>query len=135
MKAHIVRDPRCILLWRVGADTPGYDALQRIARANKVKLRCVADGDLGGLVGNLCAGRPAPDAAPLIAVPDTPTLVISGLRHDNGELSAFLDSLKTAGFAVPVRCMVTPTNKNWTLAELLTELAREHDAVNGKAVQ
>lgn len=135
MKAHIVRDPRCILLWCVGADTPGYDALQRIARTNKVKLRCVADGDLGGLVGNLCAGRPAPDAAPLIAVPDTPTLVISGLRHDNGELSAFLDTLKTAGFTVPVRCMVTPTNKNWTLAELLMELAREHDAVNGKAVQ
>lgn len=133
MKAHIVREPRCVLLWRVDADTPGYDALQRIARANKVKLRCVADGDLGALVGDLCAGRPAPDCAPLIAVPDTPALILSGLRHDNGELSAFLDTLKTAGFAVPVRCMVTPTNKSWTLAQLLTELAREHEAVTGKA--
>ena len=133
MKAHIVREPRCVLLWRVDADTPGYDAMQRIARANKVQLRCVADGDLGALVGDLCAGRPAPDCAPLIAVPDTPALIFSGLRHDNGELSAFLDTLKTADFAVPVRCMVTPTNKSWTLAQLLLELAREHEAVNGKA--
>ena len=134
MKAHIVREPRCALLWYVDSHTPGYSSLERAAKNNGIKLRTVTDGDLGGLVGDLCAGKPAPAYAPLIAVPDTPAMIVSGLRHDTGELGAFLDVVKAGGLDISVRCMVTPTNKGWTLANLLLELAREHQSVQGKAV-
>ena len=94
----------------------------------------MADGDLGGIVGDLCAGKPAPAFAPLIAVPDRPAIIISGLRHDNGELGAFLDLVKMGGASIPVRSMVTPTSKQWTLANLLLELNTEHETVQGDKV-
>ena len=33
--------------------------------------------------------------------------------------------------AIPVRSMVTPTSKGWTLANLLLELNTEHETVQG----
>lgn len=131
MKARIVREPRCALLWRIAADYPNYAAIERAARLCNVKLRPVADGDLGGIVGDLCAGKPAPAFAPLIAAPDRPAIIVSGLRHDNGELGNFLDLIQRGGASIPVRSMVTPTSKGWTLAQLLLELNTEHEAVQG----
>ena len=75
MKARIIREPRCALLWRIDESHPNYAAIARAARRYDVKLRPVADGDLGGIVGDLCAGRPAPAFAPLIAVPDRPAII------------------------------------------------------------
>lgn len=102
MKARIIREPRCALLWRIDESYPNYAAIARAARRYDVKLRPVADGDLGGIVGDLCAGKPTPVFAPLIAVPDRPAIIVSGLRHDNGELGAFLDLIKMGGASV--RC-------------------------------
>ena len=82
MKARIIREPRCALLWHIDESYPNYAAIARAARRYDVKLRPVADGDLGGIVGDLCAGRPAPAFAPRIAVPDRPAIIVSGL-HNN----------------------------------------------------
>ena len=60
-----------------------------------------------------------------------PAIIVSGLRHDNGELGAFLDLIKMGGASIPVRSMVTPTSKGWTLANLLLELNTEHESVQG----
>ena len=122
MKARIIREPRCALLWRIDETYPNYAAITRAAKRYDVKLRAV---------GDLCAGKPAPAFAPLIAVPDRPAIIISGLRHDNGELGAFLDLVKMGGASIPVRSMVTPTSKQWTLANLLLELNTEHETVQG----
>ena len=115
----------------LGAD-PTYAAIERAAKRYEVKLRRVADGDLGGIVGALCAGKPAPAAAPLIAVPDRPAIIISGLRHDTGELGAFLDLVQAGGASIPGRSMVTSTSKGWMLANLLLELNTEHETVQGE---
>ena len=48
MKARIIREPRCALLWRIDESYPNYAAIARAARRYDVKLRPVADGDLGG---------------------------------------------------------------------------------------
>lgn len=133
MKAHIVREPRCALLWQYGPASPGYAALERAARTCKVTLRPVDAGALGATVGDLCAGKPLPPAAPLVAVPDRPAMIVSGLSHQNGELSRFLDLVKASGADLPLRAMVTPTSKGWTLAQLLRELNQEHEAVGGAA--
>ena len=131
MKAHIVREPRCALLWHIEAGSPAYAALERAARACRVTLRAVGNGELGATVGDLCAGKPLPPAAPLAAVPERPALIVSGLSHQNGELNRFLDMVSASGAALPLRAMVTPTSEGWTLARLLLELNREHDAVGG----
>ena len=68
----------------------------------------------------------------LIAVPDRPAIIISGLRHDTGELGAFLDLVQAGGASIPVRSMVTPTSKGWMLANLLLELNTEHETVQGE---
>ena len=60
-----------------------------------------------------------------------PAIIVSGLRHDNGELGAFLDLIQMGGASIPVRSMVTPTSKGWTLANLLLELNTEHETVQG----
>ena len=128
MKARIIREPRCALLWRIDESYPNYAAIERAAKRYEVKLRRVADGDLGGIVGDLCAGKPAPAAAPLITVPDRPAIIISGLRHDTGELGAFLDLVQAGGASIPVRSMVTPTSKGWMLANLLLDKEKKREA-------
>ena len=73
MKARIIREPRCALLWRIDESYPNYAAIARAARRYDVKLRA----------------------------------------------------------SIPVRSMVTPTSKGWTLANLLLELNTEHETVQG----
>ena len=46
MKAHIVREPRCALLWRFDDTCPGYEGLARAARSCGVTLRAVGNGEL-----------------------------------------------------------------------------------------
>ena len=131
MKARIIQEPRCVLLWRFDEKSAGYDALAHTARAYKLKLRCIADGDLAARVGDLCRGLPSPAFAPLIKVSDRPAMIVSGLRHDTGELGRFLDLVKAGGADFPLRGMVTPTSRDWPLLQLLLELNAEHDTVTG----
>ena len=131
MKARIIQEPRCVLLWRFDEKSAGYDALAHTARAYKLKLRCIADGDLAERVGDLCRGLTSPAFAPLIKVSDRPAMIVSGLRHDTGELGRFLDLVKAGGADFPLRGMVTPTSRDWTLLQLLQELNAEHDTVTG----
>ena len=131
MKARIIQEPRCVLLWRFDENSAGYDALAHAARAYKLKIRCIGDGDLAAKVGDLCRGLPSPAFAPLIKVSDRPAMIVSGLRHDTGELGHFLDLVKAGGAEFPLRGMVTPTSKNWTLLQLLQELNSEHETVAG----
>ena len=110
MKARIIQEPRCVLLWRFDEKSAGYDALAHAARAYKLKIRCIGDGDLAAKVGDLCRGLPSPAFAPLIKVSDRPAMIVSGLRHDTGELGHFLDLVKAGG-----ACRATPpARKNGT---------------------
>ena len=51
MKARIIQEPRCVLLWRFDEKNAGYDDLAHAARAYKLKIRCIGDGDLAAKVG------------------------------------------------------------------------------------
>lgn len=129
MKAHIIREPRCALLWRFDESSTGYEAVKQAAQRCGVKLRAVGNGELGGIVGDLCAGKAVPAFAPLVAVPERPAMIVSGLSHQTGELGRFIDLVRESGADIPLRAMVTPTSKAWTLSALLLELNREHEAV------
>lgn len=132
MKAHIRTQPRALLLWRFGPQSAGYDALMRQAAAFRLDPVFVDEAHLGCRIGDLCAGRAAPAPAPADAAQwQTPAMVVSGLRHDNGDLNAFLDAVKKGGADFPIRAAVTPTSEGWTLARLLEELSAEHRALGG----
>ena len=96
--------------------------------------RGVTAADLGTTVEALCTGRhTGGEAAPAPDVPERPAMIVSGLRHDNGDLGQFVDEVRRGGAVIPLRAMVTPTSRGWTLAALLAELNREHEHVGGQA--
>lgn len=123
-----------MLLWGVAPETPGCDELLRRAAAFRLTPRFVGAADLDTAIGDLCAGKasvppPAlPDPLPLAG---TPAMIVGGLRHDNGDLNAWLDAVKQTGLTFPVRAAVTPTSAAWTLGHLLEELSAEHQALGG----
>ena len=81
-----------------------------------------------------CAPGGPGQAAPLGAnAPALPALIVSGLDHTDGSLGQFLDAVQRGGAGIPLRAMVTPVSRTWTLAELLNELNAEHKAVRGQA--
>lgn len=133
MKAYVNREPRCALVWNFGPGQPGYGVLELAARQYKLRLRAVTAADLGAAIGDLVAGRPGRPMADPPSLPDRAALIVSGLRTDDGSLNGFLDELRRGGAAIPLRAMVTPTSKTWTLGTLLHELNAEHEAIGGGA--
>ena len=132
MKAHIVRDPRCALLWRFDADSAGYAGEERAARLCGVTLRTVGNARTEHPGGQPLRGESLP--WPLrrwIRCRRLPALIVSGLSHQTGELGRFIDLVRESGADLPLRAMVPPPAKPWTLAALLQELNREHEAVAG----
>ena len=125
MKARIQQEPRCVLLWQVAPGSAEHAAVEHAARLSRLKVRLLTVADLGTTMEALCT--PAPD------VPERPAMIVSGLRHDNGDLGQFVDEVRRGGAVIPLRAMVTPTSRGWTLAALLAELNREHEHVGGQA--
>lgn len=52
-------------------------------------------------------------------------MVLCGLDED--DLDRVLGALRGAGLIVPYKAVLTPTNKDWTGAQLLAELRTEHE--------
>lgn len=133
MKAHIQTEPRCVLLWNFGPLNAGYDHLTRTAASFGLKVRAVGTDELNTPVGDLCAGRRAVPGENIPSPTAMPAMIISGLRHDDGTLGRFVDEVRRGGAAIPLRAMVTPTSRSWTLSALLAELCDEHTAVGGNS--
>ena len=128
MKARIQQEPRCVLLWQVAPGSAEHAAVEHAARLSRLKVRLLTAADLGTTMEALCTGRhTGGEAAP------APAMIVSGLRHDNGDLGQFVDEVRRGGAVIPLRAMVTPTSRSWTLAALLAELNREHEHVGGQA--
>ena len=138
MKAHIHQDPRALLLWGITPETPGCDELLRRSAAFRLNPRFVGAADFDTTIGDLCAGKASvlvqnlPDPLPLA---DTRAMIVGGLRHDNGDLNAWLDAVKKTGLTFPVRAAVTPTSAAWTLGHLLEELSAEHAALGASQAE
>ena len=56
-------------------------------------------------------------------------IVFSGIGGN--ELNEILRQMKTSGISIPLKAVCTQYNQSWTLAELVRELAREHEQMNG----
>lgn len=57
-------------------------------------------------------------------------LLFSGLNGN--EMSKFLDLMRKNNIKIPLKAMLTPNNKSWTISALAEELAREHELMNNR---
>ena len=48
------------------------------------------------------------------------------LRHGRHYLDTLLDLMKQAQVNIPLKAVVTPSNKNWVFGDLLAHLSEEH---------
>ena len=129
MKARIVRPavPEGLVLY--GAEEPLREKV--CAAAQELALPCRAVGAEAAemLVGTLVGWPDFEGKAgkePAGAVPGEACLLMAGLSEDR--LDRLLRRLKETGAAVSLKAVVTAHNKDWTLAALMRELAREREA-------
>ncbi len=61
--------------------------------------------------------------------PEEECIIFSGL---NGQtLQKTLEKLKSEGAYIPLKAVCTASNQSWTIAQLIGQLSREHNALNG----
>ncbi|MBR6336576.1 MAG: DUF3783 domain-containing protein [Ruminococcus sp.] len=83
-----------------------------------------ADNAIGGAtLKSILQSKPGSTDTP---VKDERFVIIHG-----GKPSVFLDSLKVASIEVPLRAVTTPTSLGWTLNQLIDELKKERQELEG----
>ena len=131
MKAHISRSaPQPLgLVWGIDPAGADWQALQRAAAPIGMALRPVSPAQAGCTLIQLCSGAvPAMPAAAVQAAPaELPALVMANLK--DGQLDLLLAGLRAQGLRIPLKAVATPTNLSWSFRDLLTELARERQAL------
>lgn len=136
MKARIRPVAPCALVWNYPQTEPSWSAL--VAACEKVGLpvKPVSNTQAGHTVGWLCGIPGASEASVLLHLaPETypAALILNGL--DRKHLDTLLAELRTAGVTIPLKAVVTATNQQWPLSELLAELCRERDEIARRAAK
>lgn len=90
-------------------------------------LRELDAGDLSCELGALADGAGQARAPASGDAPAEPLLVLADFTEP--ELDALLAELRQKGISIPLKAVLTKTNRRWTVLELWAELRREHEAV------
>ena len=124
MKAHIARNQNAgvplALGWNLSAADRGI--LEGMAPAFGMKLLLVSPADAGKTVAQLL-GEVETKAAR--------TLVLANFKEK--DVDTLLDLMKQAKVNIPLKAIVTPSNKNWVFGDLLAHLQEEHTAFTAAA--
>ena len=119
MKAHIARNQNAgvplALGWNLSAADRGI--LEGMAPAFGMKLVLVAQ-----LLGEV----ETKSSRTLVLEPGAypPALVLANFKEK--DLDTLLDLMKQAQVNIPLKAVVTPSNKNWVFGDLLAHLSEEH---------
>ena len=120
MKAHITKRRPLALGYRLPAG-----AAQAIAEAG-FSLRELTADDLSCELGALADGT-ARAATPAGEAPAEPLLALADFTEP--QLDALLAALRQKSISIPLKAVLTQTNRRWTVGQLLEELRREHEAM------
>lgn len=123
MKAHI-RTPRpCVLAYGLQDSA----ALCRICQQEGFDLFAAGPQDLTTPLGKLCGVPGSYQQGPAPRRTDfMPALFFS--EFSNAQLDKILADLKANQITVPLKAVLTATNRIWPLSEVLEELEEEHAA-------
>jgi len=116
------------LLYHLDADTETGRALRAVLAAEKLLTLTVTDAQAGETVKRLVTtNAAASDAAPPEDPPQEAFLLLCDLG--DRQLDRLLAAMRRAGVSVPYKAVLTPHNRDWTLAALIEEVVREHEAM------
>lgn len=104
--------------------------VRRAMSVRKIALRAVPPQDYACSLAALAAGR-ADGAGYDGAVFDEPMLLFCSFSAARLDLA--LNGLRREGIAVPLKAVLTASNRDWTALALHGELAREHAALHEKS--
>ena len=131
MKAHIMKMQESAVLFALSRKH--QEKAKEILEKLSIRVRISGREDLPQTVGFLagCTGfrQKTPEQ---LEVPRKeaeeffPAMIMAGLT--DSKLDRVLAALRNAGIQIPLKAVVTSTNQNWTLSQLLRELEREHAA-------
>ena len=130
MKAHIARNQNAgvplVLGWNLSAADRGK--LEGMAPAFGMKLLPVSPADAGKTVAQLLGEVETKAPRTLVLEPDAfpPAVVLANFKEK--DLDTLLDLMKQAEVTVPLKAVVTPSNRNWVFGDLLAHLQEEHTA-------
>ena len=130
MKAHIARNQNAGVPLALGWNLSPADRgkLEGMAPAFGMKLLLVSPADAGKTVAQLLGhglariGRgdeQEPGAYP-------PAVVLANFKEK--DVDTLLDLMKQAQVTVPLKAVVTPSNRSWVFGDLLAHLQEEHAA-------
>lgn len=129
MKAHIARNQNAgvpmVLEWNLSAADRGI--LDGMAPAFGMKTVVVGPADAGKTVSQLLGEKEAGGKTLVLqqgVYP--PAIVLANFR--GRDVDTLLDLLKNADARIPLKAVVTPTNRNWVFGDLLAHLQEEHQA-------
>lgn len=128
MKAHIARNQNAgvplALGWNLSAADRGI--LEGMAPAFGMKLLLVSPADAGKTVSQLLGEVETLSSRTLVLEPGAypPALLLANFK--SRDLDTLLDLMRQAKVSIPLKAVVTPTNKNWVFGDLLAHLQEEH---------
>ena len=135
MKAHSARNQNAgvplALGWNLSAADRGI--LEGMAPAFGMKLLLVSPADAGRTVAQLLGEVETKAARTLVLEPGAypPALVLANFKEK--DVDTLLDLMKQAKVNIPLKAIVTPSNKNWVFGDLLAHLQEEHAAFTAAA--
>ena len=128
MKAHIARNQNAgvplALGWNLSAADRGI--LEGMAPAFGMKLLLVLPADAGKTVAQLLGEVETKSTRTLVLEPSAypPALILANFKDQ--DVDTLLDLMKQAQVNIPLKALVTPTNKSWVFGDLLAHLQEEH---------
>ena len=146
MKAHIARNQNAgvplALGWNLSAADRGI--LEGMAPAFGMKLLPVSPADAGKTVAQLLGEVEVKTSRTLVLEPGAypPALVLDPNAYPSAlvlanfkdkDVDTLLDLMKQAQVNIPLKALVTPSNKNWVFGDLLAHLSEEHAAFTAAA--
>ena len=142
MKAHIARNQNAgvplVLGWNLSPADRGK--LEGMAPAFGMKLLLVSPADAGKTVAQLLGEVETKTVAQLLGEVETkaartlvlepgaypPAVVLANFKEK--DVDTLLDLMKQAQVTVPLKAVVTSSNRSWVFGDLLAHLQEEHAA-------
>ena len=128
MKAHIARNQNAgvplILGWNLSPADRGK--LEGMAPAFGMKLLLVSPADAGKTVAQLLGEVETKAARTLVLEPGAypPAVVLANFKEK--DVDTLLDLMKQAQVTIPLKAVVTSSNRSWVFGDLLAHLQEEH---------
>ena len=133
MKAHIARNQNAGVPLALNLSAADRGILEGMAPAFGMKLLLVSPADAGKTVAQLLGEVETKAARTLVLEPGAypPALVLANFKEK--DVDTLLDLMKQAKVNIPLKAIVTPSNKNWVFGDLLAHLQEEHAAFTAAA--